>query len=132
MQELNMITAYKINSNGFLEDSKEIDPKEGIDLGWVFDAPPVEIQEGHSHKWVAGKWVAEIEPEASTSVNHNMAENTARKTRNELLIASDWTQGKDIPDSISSPWAEYRQALRDISIQETFPLTITWPEKPAN
>lgn len=50
-----------------------------------------------------------------------------RAERNTLLAQLDWTQGKDIPDSISIPAATYRQALRDITTQAGFPWEITWP-----
>lgn len=53
-----------------------------------------------------------------------------RNQRNQLLAACDWTQCKDIPDSISSVWATYRQALRDITAQETFPTSVVWPTQP--
>lgn len=55
---------------------------------------------------------------------------SARMIRNDLLLKSDWTQGKDIPDSVSSKWATYRQALRDISNQAGFPWAIEWPSQP--
>lgn len=53
-----------------------------------------------------------------------------RQLRDQLLKESDWTQGKDIPDSISQGWQPYRQALRDITKQDWFPFSINWPEKP--
>lgn len=53
-----------------------------------------------------------------------------RSQRNTLLSESDWTQAKDIPDSISTSWASYRQALRDVPQQILFPIEITWPVKP--
>lgn len=53
-----------------------------------------------------------------------------RSERNTKLAATDWTQGKDIPDNVSSQWAAYRQALRDITAQEGFPWDIEWPEQP--
>lgn len=53
-----------------------------------------------------------------------------RAERNAKLSASDWTQGKDIPDNISSAWATYRQALRDITAQAGFPWDIQWPTQP--
>ena len=55
---------------------------------------------------------------------------SARNARNDLLAASDWTQGKDIPDAISNPWAAYRQLLRDLPNQEGFPTNIEWPVLP--
>lgn len=50
-----------------------------------------------------------------------------RQERDQLLAASDWTQLKDIADSISVPYATYRQALRDLPEQEGFPSNVTWP-----
>jgi hypothetical protein len=55
---------------------------------------------------------------------------SVRDERNKKLFESDWTQGKDIPDSISIPWATYRQALRDITNQSGFPSTVVWPVQP--
>lgn len=55
-----------------------------------------------------------------------------RNERDLLLVQSDWTQGKDISDSISIPWSIYRQALRDISNQNGFPWDIVWPLPPTN
>jgi hypothetical protein len=54
-----------------------------------------------------------------------------RLERNRRLVESDWTQGKDIPDSVSSPWSVYRQQLRDLPSTITEPCTFTnWPEAP--
>jgi hypothetical protein len=53
-----------------------------------------------------------------------------RAARNEKLAATDWTQGKDIPDNVSSAWATYRQALRDITVQAGFPWGVQWPTQP--
>lgn len=54
-----------------------------------------------------------------------------RAQRNALLAQSDWTQGKDIPDELSSAWAVYRQELRDITSQEGFPSNVQFPSSPA-
>ena len=53
-----------------------------------------------------------------------------RRDRNEKLKDCDWTQ---IADSTADKptWATYRQALRDITAQEGFPWTVTWPVPPA-
>lgn len=53
-----------------------------------------------------------------------------RTHRNFLLSQSDWSQGKDIQDSVSTPWAVYRQALRDVPAQEGFPWEVVWPVAP--
>lgn len=52
-----------------------------------------------------------------------------RAERNGLLTATDWTQVADAPVD-KTAWATYRQALRDITGQEGFPWTITWPTEP--
>jgi hypothetical protein len=52
-----------------------------------------------------------------------------RRTRNQKLTETDWTQLEDSPvDKVA--WATYRQALRDVPTQEGFPWTVEWPEKP--
>jgi hypothetical protein len=52
-----------------------------------------------------------------------------RTERNIKLSNSDWTQ---IADSTAdkTAWATYRQALRDITAQSGFPVSITWPTPP--
>lgn len=52
-----------------------------------------------------------------------------RLERNSLLAACDWTQLPDAPVN-KSAWAEYRQALRDITNQSN-PFEIVWPEEPS-
>ena len=54
----------------------------------------------------------------------------ARNERNKLLSDTDWTQYKDIDETVSSRYTQYRQALRDLTSQSGFPLNITWPTKP--
>jgi hypothetical protein len=52
-----------------------------------------------------------------------------REQRDQKLKDSDWTQVADAPVD-KAVWATYRQALRDISTQETFPWDIAWPDAP--
>ena len=54
---------------------------------------------------------------------------SVRATRDAKLSECDWTQVADAPVD-KAVWATYRQALRDITTQEGFPWTITWPTKP--
>lgn len=53
-----------------------------------------------------------------------------RQQRNQLLIASDWTQ---LPDATAgkTAWAAYRQALRDVPAQAD-PFAIAWPVPPVD
>lgn len=52
-----------------------------------------------------------------------------RSERNRLLSDCDWTQLPDAPTDAEG-WANYRQALRDITTQEGFPTAVTWPIPP--
>ena len=52
-----------------------------------------------------------------------------RSRRNMLLSNSDWTQITDATVD-KTAWATYRQSLRDITSQDGFPYTVTWPTKP--
>ena len=52
-----------------------------------------------------------------------------RQERNTLLADCDWTQVSDAPVN-QVAWQTYRQALRDVTSQEGFPYSVTWPTKP--
>jgi len=57
-----------------------------------------------------------------------------RQKRNDLLAASDWTQGNDSPLSteVKTSWATYRTALRDLPSHSNWPNLedSDWPTKP--
>lgn len=69
-----------------------------------------------------------LAPESTFSPE--LASKEIRKTRDELLASSDWTQLADISPEIKSKWAPYRQALRDVTSQSTFPASVVWPSAP--
>ena len=52
-----------------------------------------------------------------------------RTERNSRLAQCDWTQLPDSPVN-SAAWATYRQELRDLTAQATFPTEVTWPVEP--
>lgn len=54
---------------------------------------------------------------------------SVRDSRNTKLSESDWTQVADAPVD-KAAWATYRQALRDVTAQSSFPWTIDWPVAP--
>lgn len=70
--------------------------------------------------------------EQETAHTQKIADDKAsaiRTQRDKLLSDCDWTQVADAPVD-KQVWATYRQALRDITNQETFPNSVTWPDKP--
>jgi len=83
---------------------------------------------------IAGKWyrsygVVSISEEQLENIRHAKA-SSVRAKRNQLLAECDWTQFKDISESVSTLWAPYRQALRDITDQPGFPFSVKWPRSP--
>ena len=75
------------------------------------------------------KWsVADMDADAIAAKDAEQAA-AMRKQRDEKLAECDWTQVADAPVD-KAAWATYRQALRDVTTQEGFPWTITWPSKP--
>ncbi|MBQ0934658.1 phage tail assembly chaperone [Ideonella paludis] len=53
--------------------------------------------------------------------------------RAELLAACDWvvTRAAEQGATVPMPWQTYRQALRDITLQQGFPSFVAWPAPPA-
>jgi len=80
-------------------------------------------------RWTQVWTVRDMTPEEISSREEGQA-SSVRGQRDSLLVQSDWTQGKDIPDNVSSTWAVYRQALRDIPGQTGFPWVVEWPTQP--
>lgn len=50
--------------------------------------------------------------------------------RSKLLRDSDWTMMPDVTLWNKEAWAEYRQALRDLTEQPGYPTNIVWPTPP--
>jgi len=53
---------------------------------------------------------------------------SVRKERDALLTETDWWANSDV--RMTDKQRAYRQALRDVTKQEGFPIDITWPTKP--
>lgn len=68
----------------------------------------------------------EITPEQMAEDNMR----SLRRDRDRKLAETDWTQLPDVPEETREAYREYRQALRDITINNTDPTTADWPEKP--
>lgn len=54
---------------------------------------------------------------------------SVRQTRDDKLKECDWRVVKALESNLPQDfaWATYRQALRDVTKQDGFPWTITWP-----
>jgi len=118
------------------QTTEEILDSLGADV--VFEGPQAQpdryqVAFADGVEQVDGKWytkysVADMDADAIAAKDAEQAK-SVRQQRTEKLKDSDWTQVIDAPvDQVA--WATYRQALRDITGQEGFPWTITWPEQP--
>lgn len=68
--------------------------------------------------------------DAVAAENIEEAAETARAYRNALLDESDAMMVSDRPNVNEQEWRTYRQELRDITLQEGFPMDIEFPVKP--
>jgi len=79
-----------------------------------------------SCSFIDGTWT---EVWTKVQLDAAVAAENVRELRNQLLAESDWTQ---LPDSgVASAWVTYRQELRDVPSQESFPYSVAWPAKPS-
>ena len=67
----------------------------------------------------AAAWAASADDRAAEEV---------REKRNTMLSASDWMAVSD--RTMTGPETAYRQSLREVPQQETFPSEVTWPVAP--
>lgn len=67
------------------------------------------------------------------AINDDLSHNI-KATRQTLLIDSDWTDTLSaqtrLGDVLYQAWQDYRQALRDITLQPDYPLEVIWPIAP--
>jgi len=115
--------------------------EDALPEGYVIVTDVIPPEAGHNQKVVAtqpvqqdSKWVqgwdlVDLLPE-EIAERREYQSNQMRMQRNIKLTQSDWTQISDAPGN-KEAWAEYRQALRDITSQEGFPFNVQWPSEPS-
>lgn len=102
-----------------------------------------DIKQEDEDKWTAVEYSAQVNAAKFEFTDEVVAELLAadeqaeaqrvRLLRNGLLADSD---KEVLPDRLTKTstafkeWAEYRQALRDITDQEGFPYEVIWPNRP--
>ena len=81
------------------------------------------IGDGTIEEWTDPLPVGEPLPEQYEKV---------RNQRDALIAKSDWRviRATETGVAMSQDWTDYRQALRDISNQDRFPVSINWPTEP--
>ena len=84
---------------------------------------PYHFWDKQNKVWVLDEVVRSTEESAET-----------RAMRDRLLAESDWTDTLSFRERNGeakyAEWQTYRQALRDITKQQKFPLNVSWPVSP--
>ena len=126
--------SHHISAQGeyFIEGTAN-DVTQYVSNGCIFDYTPEEIELKRNipfgYKWDITSRTAIPQIPIEEIVTYRKEE--LRKKRDDLLLACDWTQILDQPESTKLKWQPYRQELRDITAQEGFPDNIIWPIKPS-
>lgn len=107
------------------------DPSADIRATYPQGTIEVELQPSALHKMVNGQWVAptqaEIDADAAARVRFQRDRLLAREVDPVATNALRWAA---MTDAQRQAWADYRQALLDITKQVGFPHNVTWPSKP--
>ena len=82
-------------------------------------------------KWIT-EWHIVSKSQEEIDYEYNQLASDVRQKRDMLLTSCDWVTVKAFETSTPIPqeWVDYRQSLRDISSQTSFPYDVSWPAKP--
>jgi len=115
---------YAFVNNGILQDVVMTHPS--LLFAWGYANQFIEVSDECSNGWIFDGVTFSAPPDNNIEILISLI----RQRRNELLKESDWTQIVDAPvDKLV--WANYRQALRDITQQSEFPAQVQWPVQPS-
>jgi len=129
------LRSYLKANNGPSYDQLTPEIMEALGVDPVLEGPqatPTRYQTAYRDgvQQIDGQWftkysVADMDADAITTKDAEQAK-SVRQTRDDKLKETDWTQITDATAD-KTAWATYRQALRDVTKQDGFPWTITWP-----
>lgn len=112
-------------ATGFI-DLDHMEGELGKNLGVI---ETNEILDGNLYRVLNGKICKKEEGEVEKRLRLE-AEMQVKSRRNQKLASTDWTTSPDSRVDHNS-WAEYRQALRDITEQPGYPFEVIWPTPPS-
>ena len=79
-------------------------------------------------------YVVQVVDKTAEEIAADVASKAAqvRSQRDALIKQTDWMviRAQETSVAMDVKWAEYRQALRDITSQDGFPSNVTWPVRP--
>lgn len=125
---------YVVDNDGNLKGNRIVDIQSAEfevheSLYWIDCEDDVTME----HHYYDGKncktkdWIIIPTDEEIASANVRHIRNGLLKD-SDLIVTRHYEMGTPVPQE----WVEYRQALRDIPLQEGFPFDVVYPTKPAN
>lgn len=110
---------------GVYEVESTIPPNIDSNTQKVIELDPIQ----NNGVWEQAWEIVTLSYEEQNILRINLKKEIIEK-RNKFLIESDFTQLADVNLSNKADWQIYRQALRDIPQQSTFPYNVIWPKMP--
>ena len=112
--DLSLYGVYEVE----IEDAPTVDEKN---YNTVRSEIPVEV----SGKWVL-QWSVEEKTEEEKKAYYDGFAQKVRSKRDALLQESDWVVARSYErgEPVPLDWAAYRQALRDVTLQNGFPYAV--------
>lgn len=105
--------------------AKRMNVETGAITDWQPPAPA-------DDEWQTWAWDSGLRRYLATPTVAAIAR-AARAERDSRMQACDWVTARayELGEPVPTDWADYRQALRDVTSQAGFPQAIDWPVPPA-
>lgn len=103
---------------------RRVDIESGQVVAWQPPAPP-------DDEWRTWSWDQELERWVVSPTAAAVA-GDVRRERDLRLASCDWVTARavELGQPVPTQWVTYRQALRDITQQAGFPMSVDWPSQP--
>lgn len=111
------------------DEPVDMDASSCLVVDGVIEKIPEAPDRFHSFDYATKTWVSTITHEQEEALQIAKGQ-SVRLQRNALLSETDYMLNSDILVQNIDEWLLYRQALRDITDQDGFPHSVTWPVKP--
>ena len=84
----------------------------------------------HEYGAEVAEWAVEAKTNEEVAEFRAQAEESLRAQRNHALLQSDFFNFPDACIANVQDWLDYRQALRDLPTDPSWPKNVVWPQRP--